>query len=75
MEIYSVDSTESRENKKNPVAKYDLLLGWNPGSSAIPVNNITPDLIPHLLISLSHLDPFFSNALLTPTESFQSKNQ
>ena len=33
---YSVDSTESRENKRNPVAKYYLQWGWKPGTSVIP---------------------------------------
>ena len=43
MEIYSVDSTEARENKKKQVAKYCHQ------SSPDPVLHPTPVLVPHVL--------------------------
>ena len=53
MEIYSqysVDSKESRENrKKNPVTKYYPMWDLNPGTSDFPALQATPVLVLHVL--------------------------
>ena len=46
MEIYSVDSTELRENKQNAMAKYYPKWDWKPGTSVIPATHATPELVP-----------------------------
>ena len=40
--MHSVDSAESRENKKYPVPKYFLQWVWNPDTSAIPAMRAPP---------------------------------
>ena len=49
MEMHSVDSTESWENKKYPAAKYYLQWELNPGPHTFMASNLLSELIPYLL--------------------------
>ena len=55
----SVDSlyfTESWENIKDPVVKYYMQWGWNPGPLLFQSSMLLSELSPHALVSLRHLD-------------------
>ena len=44
------ESAESRENTKNPAAKYYLQWGWNPGPLSFRLSMFLSELIHHLLL-------------------------
>ena len=63
-----VDSTESRENRKNPVAKCYPHCEVNPARLTLLSHMPLSELIPLFAGSLNPLDPY-SHALLIPKNS------